>query len=72
MTDQPMLLRAEEVAKLLSLGRSTIFQMLARGELPAVRVGRAVRIPRSALEEWIRQRTEGVDESVGVPTSSAA
>ena len=56
-TDLPLLLRAEEAAKLLSLGRSTVFQMLATGELPAVRVGRAVRVPRAALEQWVRERS---------------
>ncbi len=53
----PMLLRASEVGTLLGLGRSTIFELLAAGELPAVRIGRAVRVPRQALEDWVRQRT---------------
>jgi len=54
--EMPLLLRAEEAAKLLSLGRSTVFQLLATGELPAVRVGRAVRVRRSDLERWIERR----------------
>jgi excisionase family DNA binding protein len=53
----PMLLRTTEVGTLLGLGRSTIFELLAAGELPTVRIGRAVRVPRQALEDWIRQRT---------------
>ncbi len=53
----PMLLRASEVGTLLGLGRSTIFELLAAGELPTVRIGRAVRVPRQALEDWVRQRT---------------
>ncbi len=59
MEKDALLLRAEEVAKILSLGRSTIFQMLASGELPRVKVGRAAGIPRSGVEAWIRARTEG-------------
>lgn len=55
--EQPLLLRAEEAARLTSLGRSTIFKMLACGELPAVRVGRAVRVRRADLEKWIDGRT---------------
>ncbi|MDP9370105.1 MAG: helix-turn-helix domain-containing protein [Chloroflexota bacterium] len=62
MQEQPLLLRAEEAAKILSLGRSTIFQMLASGELPVVRIGRSVRIPRSELEIWIRARTERAED----------
>ncbi len=53
----PMLLTAREVGKLLALGRSTIFELLAAGEFPTVRIGRAVRVPRQALEDWVRQRT---------------
>ena len=58
--DHPILLRAEAAAKLLSLGRSTVFATIASGELPVVRVGRAVRVPRSAVEGWVRDRTEEV------------
>jgi len=55
---EPLLLRAADVAKLLALGRSKVFAMLAAGELPAVRIGRSVRVPRLALERWIEERTK--------------
>jgi excisionase family DNA binding protein len=64
----PMLLRTTEVGRLLGLGRSTIFELLAAGELPTVRIGRAVRVPRQALEDWMWQRTveprAGADRNV--------
>lgn len=52
----PLLLRAEEAARLLGLGRSTVFALLATGELPSVRVGRSVRVSRSAVERFIAAR----------------
>lgn len=55
---EPLLLRAGEVARLLGLGRSTVFALLAAGELPIVRIGRSVRVPRVALERWIDERTD--------------
>lgn len=61
--EDALLLRAEECARITSLGRSTIFNLIAAGQLPVVRVGRAVRVPRAGLEEWISQRTKC---SVGV------
>ncbi len=69
MPEEPLLLRAEEAARLLSLGRSKVFEMMAAGELPGVvRFGRAVRISRSALETWIKEReAEGTDH----PTRAA-
>jgi excisionase family DNA binding protein len=63
----PLLLKAPEVAKLLGLGRSKVFAMIAAGELPFIRVGRSVRVPREALERWIRERTledQVADEAV--------
>lgn len=53
-----MLLRAEEAARMLGLGRSKVFQMLAAGELPVVRIGRSVRIPRDELREWIKAKAQ--------------
>ena len=50
---QPWLLDCREVAALLGIGRTKTFQMMARAELPVVRIGRCVRVPRSALERWI-------------------
>ncbi len=40
------LLRLAEVQKVLRIGRSKLYEMIARGDLPVVRIGRAVRIPR--------------------------
>lgn len=52
------LLRAEEVAGVLAVARSTVFELLRTGELPAVRIGRAVRVPRKALDRWIEEQTD--------------
>jgi excisionase family DNA binding protein len=52
------LLRVEEVARLLGIGRTKAFEMVARRELPVIRMGRLVRVPRAALDAWIAERTE--------------
>jgi len=78
---EPLLLKAGDVAKLLGMGRSKVFAMLAVGELPVIRIGRSVRVPRAALEDWIAERTQqtsvrsgdvgplfvGVEDRDGVP-----
>ena len=45
-----------EAAALLSLHPLTLRRSAARGELEIVRFGRAVRIPRDALEFFIEER----------------
>jgi len=52
-----LLLRAEEAARALGIGRSKLYALLAAGELPVVRIGRATRIPAAALERWVEERT---------------
>lgn len=56
-------LRPSEAAAMLGVGRNRLRQLLASGELPAVRLGpRLVRIPISALRRWLeRKATEAED-----------
>jgi excisionase family DNA binding protein len=52
MDDQ--LLRVEDVARLLQVGRSKVYSMAAAGTLPGVvRVGGSVRVSAKALSIWI-------------------
>jgi excisionase family DNA binding protein len=55
--EEAVLLRADEVSTLLRIGRTMTFQLIASGELPVVRIGRAVRVPRKQLEAWVLSRT---------------
>lgn len=54
---EPLLVRVEEAARLLSLGRSTIYEMMDSGELPSVRCGAARRIPIAVLRKWVEEHT---------------
>lgn len=60
------LLTVPEAAKVLRIGRNLAYELIARGELPSVRLGRAIRVPRSALERWLEREasaTSHVDTS---------
>jgi excisionase family DNA binding protein len=59
---EPLLLKATEAGKLLGLGRSKIFAMMAAGEFPVIRIGRSIRIPREALEQWVRDQTTEAEQ----------
>jgi excisionase family DNA binding protein len=47
------LLTAAEVADQLRVSTMTIYRLIRRGELPAVRVGRNYRVRRSDLEAYL-------------------
>ena len=46
-------LTVTEAARLLRLSRNGTYAAIQRGELPAVRVGRRLLVPREALERFL-------------------
>ena len=53
MDSGPSLLRPNEVARQLGLGRSKIYQLMQAGELRPVHIGRAVRIPAAEVAAYV-------------------
>lgn len=47
--DLPLFLTVEETAALLRKGRTSLYAAIERGQIPSVRVGRTLRVPREAL-----------------------
>lgn len=47
---------AREVAVLLRLPGSSVYDLARRGILPGHRIGRAWRFIRQEIEEWLRSR----------------
>ena len=52
----PLLVTARDAAKLLAVSERTLWGLTAAGELPAVRIGRAVRYSVSDLKAWIARK----------------
>jgi excisionase family DNA binding protein len=50
------LITPEETAQMLSISRSLVYLLVKEGELPAVHVRRAVRLPVAGVREWIERR----------------
>ena len=48
-------LTVEEAAALLGIGRNTAYQAAANGELPVIRIGRRLLIPRAALDRLLAE-----------------
>ncbi len=59
LTGERVLLTVEEAAHRLGIGRSFAWELVRRGELPSIRLGRLVRIPVGALDEWIQRKSRG-------------
>ncbi|USG64307.1 helix-turn-helix domain-containing protein [Brevibacillus ruminantium] len=55
-------LTPEEVASALKLSKYTVYEMIKRKELPASKIGRALRILRTDLDHFMRQHKSAPDE----------
>jgi excisionase family DNA binding protein len=58
-TNERLLLTVEEAARRLGIGRTLAWQLVRDGQLPSVRLGRLVRVPARALEDWLKRRIGG-------------
>ena len=48
-----LLLTPDEAAAELSISRTILYQLLGRGEIDSVKLGRSRRIPRGALDNYV-------------------
>ena len=56
-----LLLRVEEAADILGLGRSKVYELLASKQLESISIGRSRRIPTDALERYVARLRETDD-----------
>ena len=52
-------LRPREAARALGLSSRKLWSMTASGEVPHVRLGRAILYPIDSLREWLARQVEG-------------
>jgi excisionase family DNA binding protein len=50
-------LTVRQTAEILQCRPETIYHLIREDDLPAFRVGRAYRLTRAALDEWIREQS---------------
>ena len=52
-SDKPLSYSVKEAAKLLGIGRDLAYEGVHRGEIPVVRIGGRLRVPRFRLEQMM-------------------
>ncbi len=55
------LLRLDEVAERLAISKSMAWKLVAYGQLRSVRIGRAVRVRPSDVEEYLARSTRDIE-----------
>lgn len=51
--DEQLLLTAEEAARALNVGRTTLYALIKDGELRSVHIGRSCRLTRAELQRYV-------------------
>lgn len=52
------LLNLDDAAAMLSVSKGTLNNLIRRGELESIKIGRRRLVPRTVLEAFIRDRTQ--------------
>jgi excisionase family DNA binding protein len=65
MDHRPAVMTVDELAHYLRVHTMTIYRLIRRGQLPAVRVGRAWRFRKDQLNEWLHDREMNANHGNG-------
>jgi excisionase family DNA binding protein len=61
LAELPPVLTVDEARRVLRIGRRQLYRAIAKHDVPALKVGRSIRIPRSGLEAWLAASGGGRD-----------
>jgi excisionase family DNA binding protein len=64
-------LTVAEVASVMRVSKMTVYRLVHSGHLPAIRVGRAFRVPEQAVHEYLRESYLGVEVGGERPSDGA-
>ena len=53
LEDLPMTIRVVDLMPILKIGRNTAYELVRSGKIKSIRVGHQLRIPRTALAEFM-------------------
>lgn len=63
MPVERILLRPGEVAEAIGMSRSRVYELIASGEIPSVKIGNVRRVPVDMLREWVARNVDAQAES---------
>ena len=57
--NEVLLLTMVDAARVLSVGRTTMYELVGAGEIEVVHIGRSARVPVAAVEEFVERQRRG-------------
>ena len=59
--DLPLVLKVKDIMDLLAVSHNTAYDLVRSGQIKSIKVGKTYRIPRAAVEEYLRCATGNHD-----------
>lgn len=53
MENEKLTFTVDETAKMLGIGRNSAYEAIARGEIPIIKFGKRLLVPKTALEKLL-------------------
>lgn len=57
MDNLPMVMRVEDLMPVLKIGRNSAYALVRSGQIRCIRIGKAIRIPREAVMDFLNGTT---------------
>ncbi len=71
LPDTPLLVAVPDAARLLGIGTTLAWDLVRSGDIPSVKLGRRVLVPRAALEHLAHPHVSGPDQEPVADTDSS-
>lgn len=55
ITSQPKTYKVDEIAEILSIGRTAAYALVKEGHFKSVRIGSAIRVSRLSFDAWLNE-----------------
>ena len=49
--------KVDEIAAMLNIGRSSVYNLVKEGHFNTVRIGNTIRVSKRSFDEWLDQQT---------------
>lgn len=69
LADAPDVMTVEEAAQLARVGKNAMYEAVKRGDVWSARIGKSIRIPKSALSAFLGLDTNEAADAANAPTA---
>ena len=53
---EPLCVKVNDAARMIGIGRTKLYELISKGELETVKIGKATRITTASLHELVRRQ----------------